>query len=226
MERLASRPSPTTLYEAPSHFWYRFSCFSAGAFCVVFALVNYMHIYPSPPPGLPWWVVPAYGMILVVMIGMGGYFILGVRGVVRAVRAVPSSQAEKLAGKVVREQAAATPLLLEIELSSAVPFMPSRKRYVVPSDVVMPVRLSTAVYADRPLSRRDQVAQRLADADRLKKKREYDREHLLTAPFRDFGDSFGTAWSGLRRAFLPARLCQVLRQGPPVQTGRVRRLGT
>ncbi len=202
IEQLAAKPSPTTLYEAPSQFWYRLSSYGAGAFCVTYALVNYMSVYPNPPPGLSWWVPHVYGVVMVFMVGIGGYFVMGTHGLVRAVRAIPASQAEQMAGKIVRVRAAATPLLLEIELSTAVPFMPPRKKYVTPSEVVMPIRLSAAAHTEKPPPvGRELVAQRLAEAEKRKKKLEYDRAHLLSAPFRDLASGFRTAWAGIRRAF-------------------------
>ncbi|KAK1768603.1 hypothetical protein QBC33DRAFT_607256 [Phialemonium atrogriseum] len=175
-DMLSSKGHPTLLYEAPSHFWLRLSCFGAGAFCISYTVVQYWTVYLHPPAGLSWWVPHAYGVVCMFMAGMGVYFAASAGGIVRRIRAVPavvaqaSSSATATAARAgkprpataaIRATATAAtatatatttpppPLLLEVSTSRAVPFFPDKTTRVAPGEVKLSFRLAAMLAGQR-----------------------------------------------------------------------------
>lgn len=212
-DQLGRRAAPTLLYEAPSHFWFRLSCTSAGMFCIGYTLVNYWSIYLRPPPDLVWWVPHAFGVICVVMAGLGGYFILGGARIIRTIHAVPASRIDALAGPgLAANVAKAAPVFLEVEIGRMLPVLPARKLYVPPAAMAVPFRLAAfgidgerigpETEAGSPATTGyERVLARRADEERRKRDHEYEMNHLMTAPFRHAWQGARVAWVGIRRAF-------------------------
>ncbi|EFX00161.1 hypothetical protein CMQ_7163 [Grosmannia clavigera kw1407] len=225
-DQLGRRAAPTLLYEAPSHFWFRLSCTSAGMFCIGYTIVNYWSIYLRPPPDLVWWVPHAFGVICVVMAGLGGYFILGGARIIRSIHAVPASRIAALAGpnfaaKAAKAAGSSTPapVFLEVEIGRMLPVLPARKLYVQPVAMSIPFRLvsfglegerigveapeaaATSGGAASPSTGYERVLARRAEEERRKKSHEYEMNHLMTAPFRHAWQGARVAWVGVRRAF-------------------------
>ncbi|KAA8629586.1 hypothetical protein SMACR_00138 [Sordaria macrospora] len=167
-EQLAKK-GRTLLYEASSHAWFRFASFTTGSFCVAYSLYNYWSVHLNPPDDLPTWVPYAYGVICAMTIGMGGYFFMGMRRIVRHMEAVPASQVAShlitgagggAASGATKKSASSkgwaelltikpkavpvtspTPIYIEVAYSRAIPFLPNKKEYYHPSEVEMPFRM-------------------------------------------------------------------------------------
>lgn len=230
-EQLGRRTVPTLLYEAPSHLLFRVTTLGAGFLCIGYSLANYWSVYISPPEGLVWWVPHAFGFICVTVVAVGTYFIMGGLGIIRAIHAVPAARLAAIAGPKAAAAAvkAATtkagpvshPVFLELQIGHVLPVLSPHKRYVVPSAVVLPFRLATCGLsgdnapvaagaaeatpgggkATEPMSGYERVQAHRAEQERIEKLRAYEREHLMTAPFRHAGQGAQTFWRQMQRAF-------------------------
>ncbi|KAK0623027.1 hypothetical protein B0T14DRAFT_515085 [Immersiella caudata] len=205
------------LYEAPSHFWFRFSSVSAAAFCIMYTTYQYWAVYLHPPEDLAWWVPHAYGAILVFMSCVGIYFGMGITRIVRSIDAVSVSSllaANKgqLPKALVRDAGVGTgttsPIYIEVETQRVIPFLPRRKFLVWPDQVELPFRMADAVAAqsagaasNAPMTLKQQVEAQRAERDRKAEERKYNMEHLMTSPFRDAKKGFKVMWEGMARAF-------------------------
>ncbi|KAK3943035.1 hypothetical protein QBC46DRAFT_378768 [Diplogelasinospora grovesii] len=206
-EQLAFRGQPTLLYEAPSHFWYTFSSFAAGTFCVVYTVYQYWTVYLYPPEGLHWLVPQAFGLICMFMAGMGAYFVLGTTRIVRTLRAVPAST---LTSKAAKAGAATTPIMIEVATRRLIPFLPYKKALLHPEEVQLPFRMQGVLSNGQPggaagagkrLSAKAEIEAKKAEREAKEKARQYQLDHIMTAPFRDAKRSFSLAWQGIRRSF-------------------------
>jgi hypothetical protein len=74
--QLASRPSETLIFKAPSNSLYILGAYGFGAFCFVYAGINSMNNYVNPPPGLAKWVSNVFGVGCAAMAVAGTYLVL------------------------------------------------------------------------------------------------------------------------------------------------------
>ncbi|RKU40065.1 hypothetical protein DL546_001105 [Coniochaeta pulveracea] len=189
---LASKPTPTLLYEAPSHFWFTFSAFNAGAFCIAYTAVQYYSVYLHPPPDLAWWVPHAYGLICVTMGAVGTYWLRWPSRIIRSISALPASDFRGLK--------------LEVKTRKVIPFLPWKKTVVMPHEVTIPDRVQRLIGAAtrRPgtekLSAKEQLMLKAYEEEKKKAARQYELDHIMTAPFRHAGRAIGTATRGMVRA--------------------------
>ncbi|KAK4137770.1 hypothetical protein BT67DRAFT_371097 [Trichocladium antarcticum] len=204
----------TLLYEAPSHFWFRAGCFTSGAFCISYTVYQYWTIILHPPEGLYWWIPHAYGVILVAMAGMAAYFVMGAGRVVRSIEAVPAASVAKhlLAARAAAAGAGAatpSPIWIEVATRRMAPFLPPKKTLLLPEEVQLPFRMYSVFGAvngfppagHKTLTFAEKVRAEREDRDAKIAARKYTMDHIMTAPFRDAGKAFGTAFAGIRRSF-------------------------
>ncbi|EGO57741.1 hypothetical protein NEUTE1DRAFT_62911 [Neurospora tetrasperma FGSC 2508] len=222
-EQLAKK-GRTLLYEAHSHAWFRFASFTTGSFCIAYSLYNYWSVHLNPPADLSTWVPYAYGVICAMTIGMGGYFFMGLRRIIRHIEAVPASQLLTSKPKAV-PVTTPTPIYLEVAYSRAIPFLPNKKEYYHPSEVEMPFRMQLLCEKLNTLSAQKNVGKNLPTtktgqiiaASKQKAAREKERkermQHLLTLPFRDAAKVFRGAYDGLRRSFYREGFAKVYLRG-------------
>lgn len=194
---LASKSTPTLLYEAPNQFWFTFSAFNAGAFCISYVAVQYYTIFVNTPPGLAWWVPHGYTLICCFMATIGFYWMRWPSRIVRAISAapVPGKSATGLPG-----------LQLELATRRWVPFLPLKKTRYQLEEVHVPAKVASLVYAAsgkagvERLSPREQLLHAKAEEERKAKARQYELDHIMTAPFRHFGRGMKAAFGGMARA--------------------------
>jgi hypothetical protein len=198
----------TLLYESPSHFWFRAGCFSSATFCVSYTVYQYWTVILHPPEGLMWWIPHAFGAILVFMAGMGAYFVMGAGRIVRSIEAVPAAAvAKQIAAKATAAAAPASPIYIEVATRRMLPFAPPKKTLLAPEEVQLPFRMYS-VFAGRgpeasqkSMSMAERVRAERAAREAKIAERKYTMDHIMTAPFRDAGKAFGTAFGGIRRSF-------------------------
>jgi len=217
-ETLAKR-GRTLLYEAPSHFWYRAMSFGTGLFCVGYSLYHYWTMYLHPPPDLASWVPMAFGVICVCMTGMGTYFLLGTRRIVRSIEAVPATMLRASKQAVKGNAAAASapsPVYVEVKTQRMFPFLPARKILVRPDEIQMPIRMfgylpSSAhlKQSSKPVGTAAEVRAKIAERKAKERYRQYQLDHIMTAPFRDAKSVFSRVFEGTRRAFSREGFTQV-----------------
>ncbi|CAK7264207.1 hypothetical protein SEPCBS119000_000871 [Sporothrix epigloea] len=226
-EQLGRRSVSTLLYEAPSHFWFRAATLTAGFLTIAYTVANYYSVFLNPPDNLLWWVPQAFAVICGVMLAGGVYFFSGGLGIIRVIHAIPSAHIEAIAGKGAAATAARAvkdagggpmpPVFLELEIGRVMPFLPARKRYILPEKLVVPFRFATyglngdvlpaagaagaAAATGTPLTGYERVKAHEAEQERVAKLREYEMDHLMTAPFRHAGQGAQSAWGQIQRAF-------------------------
>lgn len=229
-EQLGRRTVSTLLYEAPSHFWFRATTLTAGLLTIAYTVANYYSVFLYPPENLLWWVPHAFAVICGVMIAGGTYFLTGGLGIIRVIHAIPSARIAEIAGKAAASTAARAvkdagggpmpPIFLELEIGRVLPILPARKRYILPQNLVVPFRFATyglsgdvvpvagaagaaaaAAGTGAPLTGYERVKAHEAEQERVAKLREYEMDHLMTAPFRHAGQGAQSAWSQIQRAF-------------------------
>jgi hypothetical protein len=196
--KLAQLSRPTLLYQAPSHTGFIISSYTAGALCITYAVVTFWGSYLYAPSGLAAWIAPAYGGVCIAMVALGGYLILGPTRVVNNITAIPTAL---LKNPGARSQASAgADLTVEVRLRKMfpVPFFPARKLYVRADEISLPLPLAPV---DTTMSAAARKAQARLEAYERQQEREYERSHIMTAPFRHASQAFYNLFASLRRAW-------------------------
>lgn len=183
-----------------------FSSYSAAAFFFSYAGINWYSNYLFPPEGLDAWVPIAFGGICIMMGAFGGWLLLGPAGIVKSITAVPHKAVAAAAGagkKVVAGGTATAPaeLRIEVELRKMfpLPFFPARRILAKPEEVVLFHRL--AATTERKLSPAELRALRVQEEEEKRKRMEYERSHILTAPFRHASMAFYELFRALRQTW-------------------------
>ncbi|KAK1963507.1 hypothetical protein LY78DRAFT_660278 [Colletotrichum sublineola] len=202
--QLAQRSQPTVLYEAGSHFWMKLSAWAAMLMFYSYAGINYYTMLLHPPEDIAAWVPHAFAVICLAMAGFGSYFFYNTRNIVRLVRAVPTALLAPNARGLAPGAAAAlnpktTPIHLEITCKR---MLPGRAKVLVvpPQQVSMPGRIVAQATASPHASLAQERAAARREQARARAEWEYDKNHLMTVPFRHAGKGFKAAWYGVRRA--------------------------
>jgi hypothetical protein len=186
------------LYESPSQFWFTFSAFNAGLFCMSYTVVQYWSVFLSPPPGLAWWVPHGYAVICGFMATIGFYWMRWPSRVVRSISAVPVRPAK----------GTNTPASLELEVATRpwLPLLPLKKRRFSLEEVHVPARVAALVVAASgtagapQLGERERIQAAKLEEERKEKARQYELDHIMTAPFRHFVVGVKAAFRGMARA--------------------------
>ncbi|KAI5867998.1 hypothetical protein GGS23DRAFT_591803 [Durotheca rogersii] len=194
-QQLADKTSPTTLYEVGPQRAFLFSSYAAGFFCMSAAAANvWINVY-NVPEGIPTVVPVAFGAVGIFLAAFGTRFAMTPSSMIRAINVLPNKSVKAGPGAVATS---AQPVRLEIvtRRSMPFPFLPLRRFEVDPNNVVMKANLynpkpAPSEYA-KMLAKREEEAQRKRD-------REYEMNHLMTAPFRHGGKAISLAFSKLRR---------------------------
>lgn len=122
---LATKPSPTLLYLAPTSNTYTLICLGVGALSTTYGIWHLYDAYFVPHPGL-WWLIPhLMAGVSVFMIGVGVWIGLGARRLVGSLTAVPTH----LAGAQTQQ------LVLRMQTRRALPFLAPKMLDAPLSDV-------------------------------------------------------------------------------------------
>lgn len=135
---------------------------------------------------------------------MAGYFILGPASLVKSITALPKNVVMTLG--TAAKGGSVPELQLEVELRKMfpVPFFPARKIYVKPQEIVLPMSLSPPVRSSTSehLSASERRVRRLEAKAEKERELEYERNHLLTAPFRHASKAFFSLFVNTKRALM------------------------
>ncbi|KAI1467242.1 uncharacterized protein F4812DRAFT_460089 [Daldinia caldariorum] len=198
-QKLADKPSPTTLYEAAPHRVFLFSSYTAGAFFVGCAAINIILNVYNQPEGLHWIVSVGFGTMGILLAAAGTRFALMPAGMIRSIKVLPAKSVKTSDSAAAKAAARANlPVRLQIEARRSVPFpgVPLRRIQVDPSDVVMKAPLYNR---KAPLSEYEKMQLKKQEEARRKQEREYEMNHLMTAPFRHAKQAFGLLFRNFRR---------------------------
>jgi hypothetical protein len=192
---LASKSHSTLLYTAPSHTWYKFSCYAAAFFSFSYAAYNFNAHYLHAPAELSAWVPIAFGGVCFMVACFGGWLLLGPARIVKTITAVPASM---LAGKA-GQTTVQGPLAIQVELRKMfpVPGFPARVITATPEELTLNYRLYIS-----PATARQSAAEKLEARKRLEREQQEEREKSIwTAPFRHANKAFYGLFQGMRRTW-------------------------
>ncbi|KAI8626937.1 hypothetical protein F5Y19DRAFT_445139 [Xylariaceae sp. FL1651] len=189
-QRLAMRRRPTILYEAASQKGFLISSYTAGLFCFSSAGINsWFNVY-NLPEGISSWVPVGFGVITFVFAALGTVFALRPASIIRSIKVLPYATGQTPGSALPRVK-------LEVAARRNAPFpLPPMRIQVEPHEIVLVNRM---LHRHRILTKEEMAAKKLEDAKRRKQEREYELNHLMTAPFRDAGKASSTILGNVRR---------------------------
>ncbi|CAH0052088.1 unnamed protein product [Clonostachys rhizophaga] len=204
IKTLASKPTPTVLYEGASHFWFYFGCWTSGITILAWTCLTAPSVV-SQPEGVPSWVSWVYGASYALLTGMGFFLISKTPNIVSSIRVLPVAAAAKSAPANVpaaaaarRAPSAAAAPTMEVTVQRMVPLLQPKVLRVPLDKVSLKSRLSLPdEYV--PELRRKELARR-AEQEQVALRR-FDMEHLLTMPFRRMGRALKALFRGVRSAW-------------------------
>lgn len=193
IKSLASKPTPTVLYEAPSNFWFYFGCWTSGLSILAWTgLTGPKMVFQ--PDGVPQFVAWTYGVSYVFLGAMGFYLLSKTPNIVGSIRAMPMSVSAPSAARHSK-----TPQLqLEVTVRRALPFL-KPKIVTAPLDKVSLQTRFSLPDEYVPELRREQ--QKRDEAKRQAELHKHDMDRLLTMPFRRMGRAFVSMFHGVRAAW-------------------------
>ncbi|KAI1823567.1 hypothetical protein F4861DRAFT_314392 [Xylaria intraflava] len=192
--RLAMRKQPTTLYEGARQTGFLISSYGATFFCLGSAAINSWFNVFNLPPGISSWVPVGFGVISFMFAVLGTIFAMRPTGIIRTIKILPFAATQKEAAAP-----GATPqrVLIEVAVRRISPIpLPLKRMQVEPAQIVM---VNPMQYRPVILSRDAMAAKKLEDAERRKAERQYELDHIMTAPFRDARRASSSIFSNLRR---------------------------
>lgn len=193
LKTLATKSTPTVLYEGPSHFWFYFGCWSSGLFILGWTAATGPSVMRQPDD-VAQWVGVVFGVTYVLLVAMAYYLISKTPNIVNTIRLIP----RQAAGQSVRPGTTFPAPQMEVTIKRMLPFLQPK---VVTTDldkVVLETRLSLPdefVPQLRRLERKREEEARQAEL------RKYDMDHIMTMPFRRAGRMFSGMFNGIRSAW-------------------------
>lgn len=214
VKSLGSKMTPTILYEAPSHFWFYFGCWSSGISILAWTALTGPTVVHQPE-GIPAWVGYVFGAAYVLLGAMAFYLISKTPNVVRSIRLLPAAASSAPAAVSKASAAAATqaakPLTgaaatvagtampqLEVTVNRMLPILGTKVIVTSLDDVVLKSRFSLP---DEYVPELKRLERQRAEEESRSKQRKFDMQHLLTMPFRHIGRAFSGFFRGVRAAW-------------------------
>ncbi|KAI9166704.1 hypothetical protein HJFPF1_02818 [Paramyrothecium foliicola] len=184
IKSLASKSTPTTLYEGPSHFWFYFGCWSSGLSIAAWSLTTGPGVM-NQPEGVPRWVGLAFGASYMLLMAMGFYLISKTPNIVKTIRLIPN------AVNTGQPQ-------LEVTVKRMFPFLTPKVVVANIDNVSLKSRFSLPDAYVPHLKRLELQRQ---EEEKQKALQKFDMEHILTMPFRRLGRAFVGLFQGVRAAW-------------------------
>ena len=209
VKNLAAKPSPTTLYEGASPFWFYFGCWSTGLPILAWTALTNPGVI-AQPLGTPDWITYVIDGAYVLLAGMGFTILYRTFNIVKSIRVIPEAPKVTTRPAPVPAPAATLPvatgratpgpaaLKVEVTVHRTLPFLSPRVITTDLKNVSLKSRFSLPeAYAP---GLRGGEQQRQAEA-RKRELAKFDKEHLLTMPFRKVGRGFAAMFNGVRAAW-------------------------
>ncbi|KIE02844.1 hypothetical protein MAJ_01146, partial [Metarhizium majus ARSEF 297] len=184
IKSLSSKQTPTVLYEAPSHFWFYFGCWSSGTAILAWTALTGPTVVEQPD-GTPQWVGYVFGASYVLLGAMGFYLLSKTPNIVGAIRVLPPA-------------AGAAHPRLEVTVKRMLPVLKPRTVTASLENVRLKSRFSLPEEYVPELKR---LELKMREEERCQALRKFDMEHLLTMPFRRLGRAFANMFRGVRSAW-------------------------
>ncbi|KAI1426075.1 hypothetical protein F5Y12DRAFT_713521 [Xylaria sp. FL1777] len=191
-QRLAMKPNPTTLYEAAPQTGFLISSYGAAFFCMGSAAVNSWFNVFNLPPGISSWVPMGFGVISFMFATLGTLFALRPTSIIRSIVLLPYPASQRQGTEPPSQS-----VTLEVTARRIAPIpLPAKRFQVKPEQIVLVNRLRPHVVV---LSEEQRAARKQENEIRRKQEREYELNHLMTAPFRDAKRASSTLFGNIRR---------------------------
>lgn len=194
IKSLATKTTPTVLYEGPSHFWFYFGCWSSGIFILTWTALTAPSAVKQPE-NVPEWVGWTFGASYLLLGSMGLYLITKTPNIVGRIRVLPA-QAAQIAKSA--SAAGSSPLQMEVTVKRMLPLLKPKVLTANLDNVSLKSRFSMPDEYVPALKRLE--LERNAEAQK-KALRKFDMEHLFTMPFRRIGRAFGNMFYGVKAAW-------------------------
>lgn len=194
VKSLATKPTPTVLYEGPSHFWFYFGCWSSGVTILTWAGLTGPPIVFQQPEGIPVWVSWVYGSSYILLAAMGFYLISKTPNIVSSIRVLPAAAAPTAATTA----ATAPSLQMEVTVQRMLPFLKPKVLTTSLENVSLKSRFSLPTeYV--PELRRKEI--RRMEEKKKQEQQKRDMQHILTMPIRRLGRAFSNLFFGVKSAW-------------------------
>lgn len=194
IKSLASKTTPTVLYEGPSHFWFYFGCWSSGLSLIAWTgLTAPMAV--QQPEGVPQWIGLVFGTTYLLLASMGTFMITKTPNIVGQMRILPA-QVSKVAAT--GPAATPTPVQMELTIKRMVPML-KPKVIVAPLDeVTLKSRFSLP---DEYVPQLKRIELQRKTEEQRKALHKFDMQHLFTMPFRRMGRALSAMFNGVKAAW-------------------------
>ncbi|KXJ94552.1 hypothetical protein Micbo1qcDRAFT_159743 [Microdochium bolleyi] len=200
-QTLARKPTPTTLYEGARQRVFLISSYAAGLTLFGGAAINSVVNVYDLPEGVPSLVAYPFGFVSVLMAVVGARFAMTPSGIVRTIKVLPSAAAAASSQVVARQagsiaSAAARPQIeVMVRRTAPIPGLPLQRIVCEPHEIVMKARMYNRPSASGEPKSAEELAE---EAAQKQAELEYERTHVMTAPFRH-------GWWAIRTVFLTIR---------------------
>ncbi|RCI14679.1 hypothetical protein L249_6434 [Ophiocordyceps polyrhachis-furcata BCC 54312] len=199
LTKLAAKPSPTVLYQAPSHFWFYFTCWSTGISMIGWSALT-APVILDQPEGVPDFTKHVYAVSYLLLCAMGFYLIAKTPNVVNSIRLLPSNAAST-PGASSSMAAAAAKLQLEVTVKHMLPMLPLRTITTGIENVSFKTRLS---HWQHQIPESKLLEMERLEETRRAELRKFDMDHILTMPFRRIGRGLQSLFQGVKSAWTGA----------------------
>ncbi|EQL00998.1 hypothetical protein G6O67_003143 [Ophiocordyceps sinensis] len=186
IKHLATKQTPTLLYEAPSHFWFYFGCWTSGLSLIGWTMLTGPTVV-NQPEGVPKWVGVVYGVSYVLLGCMGFFLISKTPNIVGSIRVLPASPS-----------AAATGPLLEVSVKRMMPLLAPKVVTASLDKVALKSRFSLP---DEYVPELKRLEHERKEKARRAAARKVDMTHILTLPFRRVGRGILGMFRGVKSAW-------------------------
>lgn len=215
IKSLGAKTTPTTLYEAPSHFWFYFGCWSSGITILAWTVLTGPTVVQQPE-GIPQWVGYVFGASYILLGSMAFYLISKTPGIVRSIRLMPvaASPAQVVSPAAAAATQVAKPVTagvaaaaggastampqIEVVVNRMIPALSPKVFLTSLDNVALKSRFSLPEEYVPELKR---IEQERAEKEARVKQRKFDMQHLLTMPFRHIARAFTGFFQGVRAAW-------------------------
>jgi hypothetical protein len=199
VKTLASKPTPTVLYESSSQFWFYFGCWTSGLSILAWTGATGPDVVFNQPEGVPEWIGYVYGSSYILLTAMGFYLISKTPNIVSSIRVLPAQLQAAAAASSARQAAPGPPTLqMEVTVQRMLPFL-RPKVIIAPLDkVALRSRFSLP---DEYVPELKRLGRKREEEELQREIRRRDMERILTMPFRRAARSFTALFQGVRSAW-------------------------
>jgi hypothetical protein len=195
---LAQKQHPTLLYHAPPHTMFMIACYSGAGFCFSYAVINFWSTTINPPENVTYWVPYALAGVSFFMVAFGTWLVLGPARLIKSITAIPRNS-NAISNAVGKSASPALEIEVELRKMFPLPFFPARKLYVKPEEISLPTSLGPTT--SKVLTPAEVRATRLAEEQERQRLLEYQRNHILTLPFRQISQLFFKMFKAVGRSW-------------------------